>query len=53
MHSNQDTIFEWYEFLKHELKPDKVNFNYIRPPAADPAELDIDGARYAKLRRHD
>ena len=36
MHSNQDTIFEWYEFLKHDLKPDKVNFNYIRPPSADP-----------------
>ena len=37
MNSNQDTIFEWYDFLKYELKPDKVNFNYIRPPAADPA----------------
>lgn len=49
MHSNQDTIFEWYEFLKHELKPDKINFNYIRPPAADSTELDIDGARYARL----
>src|SRR6267143_1365148 len=42
MHSNQDTIFEWYDFLKHDLKPDKVNFNYIRPPSADPIELDID-----------
>ena len=49
MHSNQDTIFEWYEFLKHDLKPDKVNFNYIRPPSADPIELDIDLTRYAKL----
>jgi MoaA/NifB/PqqE/SkfB family radical SAM enzyme len=49
MHSNQDTIFEWYEFLKHDLKPDKVNFNYIRPPSADPIELDIDHARYARL----
>jgi MoaA/NifB/PqqE/SkfB family radical SAM enzyme len=49
MHSNQDTIFEWYDFLKHELKPDKVNFNFIRPPAADPQELEIDHARYAKL----
>ena len=49
MHSNQDTIFEWYDFLKYELKPDKVNFNYIRPPAADPQELEIDHARYAKL----
>jgi len=49
MHSNQDTIFEWYEFLKHDLKPDKVNFNYIRPPSADPIELDIDKSRYAKL----
>jgi MoaA/NifB/PqqE/SkfB family radical SAM enzyme len=49
MNSNQDTIFEWYEFLKKELKPDKVNFNYIRPPAADPKELNIDTARYAKL----
>jgi MoaA/NifB/PqqE/SkfB family radical SAM enzyme len=49
MHSNQDTIFEWYDFLKHDLKPDKVNFNYIRPPSADPIELDIDQARYAKL----
>jgi MoaA/NifB/PqqE/SkfB family radical SAM enzyme len=29
MNSNQDRIFEWYEFLKHDLRPDKVNFNYI------------------------
>lgn len=49
MNSNQDTIFEWYDFLKYELKPDKVNFNYIRPPSADPIELDIDHSRYAKL----
>ena len=49
MHSNQDTIFDWYDFLKHDLKPDKVNFNYIRPPSADPIELDIDQTRYAKL----
>jgi MoaA/NifB/PqqE/SkfB family radical SAM enzyme len=49
MNSNQHTIFEWYDFLKHELKPDKVNFNYIRPPSADPKELDIDLSRYAKL----
>jgi MoaA/NifB/PqqE/SkfB family radical SAM enzyme len=49
MNSNQDTIFEWYDFLKHELKPDKVNFNYIRPPSADPKELEIDHRRYAKL----
>ena len=49
MHSNQDTIFEWYDFLKHELQPDKVNFNYIRPPAADPIELQIDQTRYARL----
>src|SRR5256886_5852644 len=49
MHSNQDTMFEWYDFLKYDLKPDKVNFNYIRPPSADPVELDIDHARYAKL----
>ena len=27
MNTNQDTIFEWYDFLKYELKPDKVNFN--------------------------
>src|ERR1041384_8144510 len=49
MNSNQDRIFDWYDFLKFELKPDKVNFNYIRPPSADPVELDIDHARYAKL----
>jgi len=49
MNSNQDMIFEWYDFLKYQLKPDKVNFNYIRPPAADPKELQIDGARYARL----
>jgi MoaA/NifB/PqqE/SkfB family radical SAM enzyme len=49
MNSNQDTIFEWYDFVKHQLKPDKVNFNYIRPPAADSKELEIDGARYARL----
>src|ERR687896_598342 len=51
MHSNQDTIFEWYDFLKYELRPDKVNFNYIRPPSANPVELDIDHARYARLAR--
>ena len=49
MNSNQETIFEWYDFLKYELKPDKVNFNYIRPPAADIKELEIDRARYAQL----
>ena len=49
MHSNQDTIFDWYDFLKYELQPDKVNFNYIRPPSADPIELDIDHSRYARL----
>lgn len=49
MHSNQDTIFEWYDFLKYDLRPDKVNFNYIRPPSADPIELDIDHSRYAQL----
>src|ERR1700693_6120941 len=49
MNSNQDAIFEWYDFLKYELKPDKVNFNYIRPPAADAKELEIDDARYARL----
>ena len=49
MNSNQDTIFDWYDFLKYELKPDKVNFNYIRPPSADPVELDIDHTRYARL----
>ena len=49
MNSNQDTIFEWYDFVKYELKPDKINLNYIRPPAADAKELAIDGARYARL----
>src|SRR5947209_19278926 len=49
MHSNQDTIFEWYDFLKYELKQDKVNFNYIRPPSADAIELEIDHARYRRL----
>lgn len=49
MNTNQDTIFDWYDFLKYDLKPDKVNFNYIRPPSADPIELDIDHSRYAKL----
>jgi MoaA/NifB/PqqE/SkfB family radical SAM enzyme len=49
MHSNQDRIFEWYDFLKHDLKPDKVNVNYIRPPSARPEELQIDKARYDAL----
>jgi MoaA/NifB/PqqE/SkfB family radical SAM enzyme len=31
------------------LRPDKVNFNYIRPPSADARELNIDHSRYAKL----
>lgn len=49
MRSNQDRIFEWYDFLKYELKPDKVNINYIRPPSADPRELEFDHAIYARL----
>jgi len=49
MHSNEDTIFDWYDFLKHDLKPDKVNINYIRPPSADPTELKFDHKRYARL----
>jgi len=51
MNSNQDVMSEWYDFLKQELKPDKVNFNYIRPPAPHPQELKIDRARYAGLAR--
>ena len=51
MNSNQDVMFDWYDFLKHELRPDKINFNYIRPPAPDPQELEIDRARYAQLAR--
>lgn len=49
MNSNQDRIFEWYEFLKNDLRPDKVNVNYIRPPSAVPHELDIDISRYHRL----
>jgi len=49
MNSNQDTIFDWYDFLKHDLKPDKININYIRPPSKDPNELNFDHHRYAKL----
>lgn len=49
MNSNQDRIFEWYDFLKYDLKPDKININYIRPPAASPEELNIDLSRYKKL----
>ena len=51
MNSNQDRIFEWYDFLKFDLKPDKVNINYIRPPSARPKELLIDKARYDTLVR--
>ena len=51
MNSNQDRIFEWYDFLRYELKPDKINFNFIRPPAAKPEELNIDLSRYQKLSR--
>lgn len=49
MHSNQDRIFEWYDFLRYELKPDKINVNYIRPPSAKPEECEIDLERYRKL----
>lgn len=49
MHSNEDTIFDWYDFLKYDLKPDKVNINYIRPPSADPNELNFDHKRYEQL----
>ena len=49
MHSNEETIFDWYDFLKHDLKPDKININYIRPPSKDPIELQFDHQRYAKL----
>jgi MoaA/NifB/PqqE/SkfB family radical SAM enzyme len=51
MHSNQDAMPEWYDFLKRDLKPDKINFNYIRSPAPDPQELEIDRAAYAQLAR--
>jgi MoaA/NifB/PqqE/SkfB family radical SAM enzyme len=49
MNSNQDTIFEWYDFLKYDLKPDKININYIRPPSKDPNELNFDPERYKQL----
>jgi MoaA/NifB/PqqE/SkfB family radical SAM enzyme len=51
MNSNQGVMFEWYDFLKNELKPDKINFNYIRPPAPDPQELEINRERYSRLAR--
>jgi MoaA/NifB/PqqE/SkfB family radical SAM enzyme len=51
MRSNQDAMPSWYDFLKHELKPDKININYIRPPAPDPSELQIDRAAYERLAR--
>ncbi|MCI0338989.1 MAG: radical SAM protein [Acidobacteria bacterium] len=49
MNSNQDRIFEWYDFLRYELKPDKINVNYIRPPSAERKELEIDISRYRRL----
>ncbi|MEP7271780.1 MAG: radical SAM protein [Acidobacteriota bacterium] len=49
MNSNQARIFEWYDFLRYELKPDKINFNYIRPPSANAEELNIDLSRYRQL----
>ncbi len=49
MNSNQERIFDWYDFLRYELKPDKINVNFIRPPAAKPEELKIDLSRYRKL----
>src|SRR5262245_1605887 len=49
MNSNQDRIFDWYDFLRYELKPDKININYIRPPSANPQELEIDLNRYRRL----
>ncbi|MCI0661433.1 MAG: radical SAM protein [Acidobacteria bacterium] len=49
MNSNQERIFEWYDFLRNELKPDKINVNYIRPPSANPKELNIDINRYREL----
>lgn len=49
MKSNQDTIFDWYDFLKYDLKPDKININYIRPPSNDPEELNFDHESYAQL----
>lgn len=49
MNSNQDRIFDWYDFLRYDLKPDKINVNYIRPPSKDAKELDIDLSRYRKL----
>lgn len=51
MKSNQDTIFDWYDFLKFDLRPDKININYIRPPSNDPEELNFDHERYARLSR--
>jgi MoaA/NifB/PqqE/SkfB family radical SAM enzyme len=51
MNSNQDRIFDWYNFLKYDLKPDKINVNYIRPPSAVPKELEIDLERYHRLGR--
>jgi MoaA/NifB/PqqE/SkfB family radical SAM enzyme len=49
MHSNEDTIFDWYDFLKNDLRPDKININYIRPPSNDPIELEFDHNRYSEL----
>ena len=51
MRSNQDAMPAWYDFLKRDLRPDKINVNYIRPPAPDPSELQIDRAAYERLVR--
>ena len=49
MASNEETIFDWYDFLKYDLKPDKININYIRPPSNDPKELEFDHEKYKQL----
>src|SRR5829696_7251625 len=37
------------QYPQLDLKPDKVNINYIRPPSADPVELQFDHKRYQQL----
>jgi len=49
MNSNQDTIFEWYDFLKYDLRPTKLTSITFAHTSADPVELDIDHSRYKKL----
>ena len=48
---NQDAIFDLYEFIRDDLRPDKVALNLVRQDPRDPGSKDVEPAIYEGITR--